>query len=425
MEPSVSVIIPAYNVESYIEQCLDSILAQTLRDFELIVVDDGSTDATADILQRYASRDERVSVVQQQNKFAGAARNAGMERAHGKYLSFIDADDFVEPHFFEKMVARAEKTCADVVVCKSSYYNDATHDISLISNSLLIDDLESVVSGMDLCDSVFQSFVGWPWDKLYRADFVREHSLKFQEIRSTNDALFVFMALIFAQKIAFVSESLVLHRIGNNASISNTRHFSWQCAQGAVDKIEECLREAGLFDAFERSFDNWLADFLIWNYTSLPASVRPMVYKEMLARMESLAKKEEGYITVPFNADAVSVFEMDREQLIDAALVAKKELQSKTWENEGLLDYNENLKAALAYREKCFDDECAQHARDCEELTRRCDELNEFCKQLTDERDDWYHQLELVKESKSYKIGRALTGAPRRVRDTLHPARDD
>ena len=421
MEPSVSVIVPAYNVESYIEQCLDSILSQTLTDIELIVVDDGSTDATADILQRYASRDERVSVVQQQNKFAGAARNAGMERARGKYLSFIDADDFVESQFLEKMVARAEETNADVVVCKSFYYDDATHDVSPIPHSLLIDDLESIVSGKDLCDSVFQVCVGWPWDKLYRADFVREHALEFQEIRSTNDAYFVFMALIFAQKIAFADEFLVFHRVGNNASVSNTRQLSWQCAYAAVNKIEERLREVGLFDTFERSFDNWLADFLVWNYTSLPESVRREAYKEMLVRMESLAKKEEGYITVPFNADAVSVFEMDREHLVDAALVAKKELQSKTWENKSLLDCNEQLKAALAYRE----DVCAQREKDCEELNRRCDELHGFCKQLTDERDDWYHQLELVKESKSYKIGRAITGAPRRVRDALHPSHDD
>ena len=97
MNPKVSIIMPVYNVEAYLRECLDSILVQTLSDIEIICVDDGSTDSSRDILYAYAEKDHRVTVLCQQNQTAGAARNYGMSVAKGEYLIFLDADDFFSP----------------------------------------------------------------------------------------------------------------------------------------------------------------------------------------------------------------------------------------------------------------------------------------------------------------------------------------
>ena len=109
----VSVIIPVYNVEPYLKQCMDSVVGQTLKDIEIICVDDGSTDGSLDILKEYATEDSRIQIIEQKNAGAGAARNNGMRHATGKYLSFLDSDDFFEPRMLEKAYDLAEKDQAD------------------------------------------------------------------------------------------------------------------------------------------------------------------------------------------------------------------------------------------------------------------------------------------------------------------------
>lgn len=115
----VSVIIPVYNVEPYLKQCMDSVVGQTLKDIEIICVDDGSTDGSLDILREYAAEDNRIQIIEQKNAGAGAARNNGMRHATGKYLSFLDSDDFFEPRMLEKAYDLAEKDQADFVAYKS------------------------------------------------------------------------------------------------------------------------------------------------------------------------------------------------------------------------------------------------------------------------------------------------------------------
>jgi glycosyltransferase involved in cell wall biosynthesis len=100
--PLISIIVPVYNVEKYLEECLDSILSQSFADFELICVDDGSTDGSPEILRKYADRDDRIKIIAQANRGSGAARNAGMEAARGDYIVFIDSDDFIEPELLAK-----------------------------------------------------------------------------------------------------------------------------------------------------------------------------------------------------------------------------------------------------------------------------------------------------------------------------------
>ena len=118
----VSVIVAVYNGEEYLEQCMDSICGQTLQDIEIICVDDGSTDSSCDILERYREKDERVQVYHQKNLYAGIARNTGKSHAQGEYLVFWDCDDFFEPEALEKMYEKAKEQDADICVCGARQY---------------------------------------------------------------------------------------------------------------------------------------------------------------------------------------------------------------------------------------------------------------------------------------------------------------
>ena len=122
----VSVIVPVYNIEVHLKQCLDSIVAQTINDLEIICVDDGSTDTSLQILQKYAAEDSRFRIITQANAGPGAARNAGLKIATGEFLIFLDSDDWFEADFLELMVKRAEETAADVTICRAVEFDAGT-----------------------------------------------------------------------------------------------------------------------------------------------------------------------------------------------------------------------------------------------------------------------------------------------------------
>ena len=113
----ISVIIPCYNVEKYIDRCMESVLNQTYRNLEIILVDDGSTDGTGEIIKKYAEHDHRIKILHQKNKGAGAARNAGMEIASGSYIGFVDSDDWIAEDMYEYLIGIIKEEDADIAAC--------------------------------------------------------------------------------------------------------------------------------------------------------------------------------------------------------------------------------------------------------------------------------------------------------------------
>ena len=270
-DPKVSVILPCYNSEKYINQCLDSILSQTLPDFEVICVDDGSSDATLQILHGYAARDGRVKVLTQPNGGAGAARNNGLRQARGEYLSFLDADDFFEPTMLEEAVRTAEQYNADYVVFNSDRYQMDTRSMAEIPWAFRREDIPPYMpfSHRELTDNIFLTFVGWAWDKLFRRSFVEAHGLYFQEQRTTNDMLFVFSALVCAKRIAVVDKVLAHQRRGDSGTLSVTREKSWHCFFDALVALRERIRAEGKWQELEQDYINYALHFSLWHLNSL------------------------------------------------------------------------------------------------------------------------------------------------------------
>lgn len=131
--PKISVIVPVYNVAKYLERCLESILSQSFKDFEIICVNDGSTDNSLEILQQYAKKDKRIKIINQKNSGAGYSRNIGINAALGNYLSFIDADDWIDELFLEKVYHLAEVSSADIIETTKSYNYYSADNIKLFN----------------------------------------------------------------------------------------------------------------------------------------------------------------------------------------------------------------------------------------------------------------------------------------------------
>ncbi len=284
-EIKVSVIFPVYNVENYLRQCLNSVVNQTLKEIEIICVDDGSTDASAEILDEYAAKDSRITVLRQKNGGAGAARNNGLRIAKGKYLSFLDSDDFFELNMLEEAYNCAEKYSADLVIFKSNQYfedSDSYKNTEWVVRYAELPPYQPF-NRRSITSNIFKACVGWAWDKLFSREFVLKNNLLFQEQRTSNDMLFVFSAIAIAEKIAYVDKSEILahQRRDSTDSLSKTKEKSWDCFYKALIALRDRLKQDGIFQEVERDYINYALHFALWNLNSLSQPTYDKLYKKL------------------------------------------------------------------------------------------------------------------------------------------------
>ena len=193
-DPKISIIVPIYNAEKYIDNCMSSILAQSFTDYEIILVNDGSTDGSADICRRYASRDSRVTYIEKENGGAGSARNAGMEAARGEYLAFPDADDSFGPDMYGELYALAVSGGYDMVFSGVNYYREAPDGEPVFVRSDNIP--AAALHDRESCRRSIMTFFPTttifdvPWNKLYKRSIVTENGIRFTDIRRCQDATF-------------------------------------------------------------------------------------------------------------------------------------------------------------------------------------------------------------------------------------------
>jgi len=216
----ISIIIPVYNVEKYLRQCLDSVFAQTIMDFEVICVDDGSTDSSPQILQEYSLKYSNLIVYTQQNGGMSAARNAGMELATGKYIGFVDSDDFIDPDMYRLMIERAEKDGSQIVVSNPYIYDMKTKKTYVYRNMVDFFHLSQLGAFNPLDNIRIFEYIG-PWDKIYETNFLKGNNLKFPLQRIFEDAPFTYQALTLAKSVSVVKDSYYYYRKNAGGSITD------------------------------------------------------------------------------------------------------------------------------------------------------------------------------------------------------------
>ena len=378
--PKVSVIIPVYNTEQYLRACLDSVVNQTLRDIEIICVDDGSTDGSLAILREYQEKDSRVSVYTQPNLNAGAARNHGLRYAKGKYLSFLDSDDFFERNMLEDCYCALEATNADIVCFFAKMLDMRSGEMSDMPWSLVTAHLpdRDVFSPEDISSKIFNSFQNWPWNKMFRHELIKKNNIRFQEIRRTNDMLFTCSALASANTITVIRRPYTYYRVGTGNSLQQTND---QCPLDFWDAFTETkkyLIHAGQYDRFKQSFLNWTLEGILFNYH---------VMKDISSAAAAFSLiKFRGERDFSFT-DYPEDYYYDPNQIKDYLAIIKQDLLS----SDAMRPYIENVERKFAEQERRI----AEQER------------------LIAERDKW---LRDIKSSVSFRLGRGITWTPRKIR---------
>lgn len=210
MKPLISIIIPVYNAEKYLGQCLDSVLAQTMTDYEVILVDDESTDSSPQICDEYAKKDKRIVVVHQKNKGVSGARNTGIRQACGEWVTFLDSDDWWEPRYLEYM----DLTDADLCVCG---YNVVYQDSSKIIARNLTKGIVAIADYVSQIEEYFGTVLNFPWGKLYRREIILRASLFNENVILGEDLLFNIEYYKQCRTVRLVEKPLVNYRQVSNS----------------------------------------------------------------------------------------------------------------------------------------------------------------------------------------------------------------
>lgn len=303
--PKVSLVMPVYNGEDYLSEALDSLLSQTFQDFEVVCVDDGSTDASHAILEKFHAQDHRVKVFSQKNAGVSAARNAGIQYATGKYVMFCDDDDLFANDMLEKMAGLMEAHDADICV-PNGYKLDMADGGRIIEPNFVRPKYlpeRECFTPKDAGKYLFQ-FSTFHIYKMYRLSFLRERGITFGAQKADEDGLFFAHALIAARRIVATTERLFYYRVNSGSSVSDAIYREDILAgyEGML-LLKELLQQYHMFDDkdFHQSYVNRaLAKTIDYrrrakDFRSLSMLFDTLVNDRGLAKMDLFGHKAEYY----------------------------------------------------------------------------------------------------------------------------------
>lgn len=255
----VSVIMPVYNAGEYLHRAISDVLGQTLREIELICIDDGSTDNSLKIIKEFQDSDERVRIVTENNAGASIARNKGIVRARGEYMIFLDADDFYERGLLSTLYEAAKKDNLDIAVAPFDIYNESQDKFVAPANEphSHIFAPGVVTSKNQHPDQILQSTTGYVWNKLFNTSFVRDKDLSFDsELYVFEDVHFVSAAMSLAERVAKVDDILIHHRVYSEQSRAKLFRKYYSQVPVVYRKIKECLMRHGMYIPLSKAYLN-------------------------------------------------------------------------------------------------------------------------------------------------------------------------
>lgn len=260
----ISVVIPVYNAEVYIKRCLESIQKQTYDNLEIIVVNDGSTDNTQKVLEEIQQQDRRIKMIQKENEGVSAARNDGVATATGKYVYFIDSDDYVENNIIEKLY-KVISSQGELSVCgfTTVFMNKEDAPFSLYDSTSIIS-IEEYLEKMS--QYLYSVYYGSLWNKMYVTEIIKRNNLKFRkDISLAEDFIFNLDYLQYVKKVTMLPECMYYYYQGNEESLTKKSDpwYIWNMARIRLNYCMEKYREMNMLDGCKRNINTIIANELV------------------------------------------------------------------------------------------------------------------------------------------------------------------
>lgn len=295
-DPLVSVVVPVFNAERWLPDSLADLLGQTLRDAEFLFVDDGSTDGSVALLEKAAESDPRVRILRQERKFAGCARNLGLDAARGKWFIALDADDRFEPTLLEEAVRRGEETDAQIVLFDA---DELVMPEGVYFPQPALARASKLPSGpFRPAEETYEAFrVTATWNKLYRMDYLRAGGFRYQDTFECNDIRFVLLSMAKASRVAALPRTLVHYRVGLPDSVQGSKDGHPFDVVAAYASLRDELKREGLWERFHRVFATRAAVSIAGGRIASFRSARAA--KDWYDRMQGRFLPELGLVDLP------------------------------------------------------------------------------------------------------------------------------
>ena len=332
----ITVIIPVYNVENYLKECLDSIINQTLKDMEIICIDDGSTDSSPDILKKYSKKDKRIKIITKENGGQAIARNLGIKEAQGEYIAFVDSDDFIEPTMMEKLYKKAKKNNLDIAMCKIATYNNQTDEIK---NNVwyymlgVFRDFEKDIFNHNDTKEFTCNIAVTPYNKIYKTSLLKENNILFPEGLIFEDEKFFYDTYLRANKVSIVDEFLYYYRINRKGStVYIEKENDYTDIIEISKQIRETFRKTNNYEYYKFLLNNRLIHLQLARFTQTSEIYQEKFFNLLKKDLTEVLKDEE----IENNLES------------DVELRVNKIIQSKNYEEFKDLDQNKIFSVVMA-----------------------------------------------------------------------------
>lgn len=307
-EPKFSIIIPVYNVENYLSKCMDSVVNQTLLDIEIICVNDGTKDSSRRVLEAYQKNDDRIRIVDKENGGLSSARNAGLKVAAGRYIIFLDSDDYIEKNTCERLYNEVLEQNADIIVFGSRAFPSYLNPEKWLINNLSV---RTKIYRNSSVDALLKENGAYPfvWRDCFKRDFLIKNNLLFDEnVRFAEDLIFQFMAFPLAQSIAFIQDRLYCYRCKRPGSLmadaEKNLYQKYVYHIDAMYTIANFWKKRGFLEQYSQEFMKWTVSFIGWDlYNYRGAAKEQLTYKvqcfwnqfDLNKSIKKLSAKEKYY----------------------------------------------------------------------------------------------------------------------------------
>lgn len=283
----LSVLVPIYNVEKYLDECLNSLAKQTLKDIEVICINDGSTDGSSNILQRYAKKYTNFTVINKKNSGYGDSMNQGLKKATGEYIGIVESDDFIEPNAFEELYKLATKTSADIVKANYFYHSEAGDEIHEVVKNQKLNTPLSISDN----PSILLEEPGI-WSAIYRRDFLNKNEIRFRTTpgASYQDTGFHFKSFCAAKRIVYTDKAYLHYRTDNaNSSVKSLEKVNY--IVGEYADIEKFIKKYDLSKDILSNLQVAKFGAYHWNLQRLPKKLA-IEFAETIKKEFSAAQKK-------------------------------------------------------------------------------------------------------------------------------------